>query len=347
MFTYYLSMVFIMTAFIAKGEDVRLQNLNQQLTKAAADYRLQQEICLTSEEKLKSLEWEKTQKTFELEKQLGQMNGYLSALRKIHLIAPAAILNSSMTPQRLVQSAIVLNAFIRNILQSTQHMRVELQALNTLKESIEEGKVSAQKLAEEYNEKLKEVEGLLSKKRLILQCEIQGRKALEKRVGRLAHQSRNLHDLVQKLDSDEGAPKKRGIPVEAPIYTKGRYKVKPVVGSLISTFGQKHATLDTDGTGLIFQAKPNALVYAPLKAEVVYAGPFRNYKHIVILAHHDHYHTLIIGLSKIEVSLGQTVLAGEPIGYTSTENPSHLYVELRDQQKPIDPLPWFKAYTKS
>jgi septal ring factor EnvC (AmiA/AmiB activator) len=326
--------------------DAHLNTLNQQLDKAAAQYRSQQELCLKSEDKLKSLEWEKTQKTFQLEKQLVRINGYLSALKKIQLISPAAILNSSMTPQRLVQSVIILNAFIRNILQSTQSIRSELQTLNTLKGSIEQGKISAQKLGEQYNEKLKEIESLLRKRRQMVQSEIQSRKALEKRIDHLAHESHSLHDLMQRLESEESRPKQKTVKIspqtaQAPQQGKGRYKVKPVVGPIISSFGQKHEKLDTEGTGLIFQTKANSLVYAPLNATVVYAGPFRKYKKIVILAHHGHYHTLIIGLSQIEVSLGQTVFAGEPIGYTGTESPSYLYVELRAQQKPIDPLPWF------
>jgi septal ring factor EnvC (AmiA/AmiB activator) len=325
----------------AHAEDARLNELNQQLNKAAAQYRAQQELCLKSEDKLKSLEWEKTQKTFQLEKQLVRINGYLSALKKIQLISPAAILNSSMTPQRLVQSVIILNAFIRNILQSTESIRTELQTLNALKSSIEQGKISAQKLSEQYNEKLKDVDALLRKRRQMLQTEIQGRKTLEKRIDHLARESHSLHDLMQRLESEEGKPQPKVKKAPLPQKTTGKYKVKPVIGAVISTFGQKHEKLDTEGTGLIFQTKANSLVYTPLNATVVYAGPFRKYKKIVILAHHGQYHTLIIGLSQIEVSVGQTVLAGEPIGYTSTESPSYLYMELRNQQKPIDPMPWF------
>jgi septal ring factor EnvC (AmiA/AmiB activator) len=341
MFPYLIIALFLCTT--ASAEDARLTDLNQQLSKAAAQYRAQQELCLKSEDKLKSLEWEKTQKTFQLEKQLMRINGYLSALKKIQMMSPAAILNSSMTPQRLVQSVIVLNAFIRNILQSTESIRTELQTLNALKCSIEQGKISAQKLGEQYNEKLKDVDSLLRKRRQILQTEIQGRKALEKRIDHLARESHSLHDLMQRLESEEGSPRPKMKKAPLPQKSTGKYKVKPVIGSIISAFGQKHEKLDTEGTGIIFQTKANSLVYAPLNATVVYAGPFRKYKNIVILAHHGQYHTLIIGLSDIEVSVGQTVLAGEPIGYTGSESPSYLCMELRHQQKPMDPRPWFNA----
>jgi len=326
--------------------DSHLNELSQQLTRAAEHYRSQQELCLKSEEKLKSLELEKKQKTFQLEHHVTKINSYLSALKKIQLIAPTAILNSSMTPQRLIQSTLILNSFIRHILKSTQSIRAELQALQTTGVSIEREKISAKRLEEQYSERLKEIEVLLVKKRQILKAEKQRRESLEKRIDHLAQASHNLHDLIQRLESSENPSwQKAKTPTKKPFVVsqghKGKYQLKPVVGPIISSFGEKHEKLDTDGTGIIFQTRANSLVYAPTNAKVSYAGPFRKYNQILILSHGEKYHTLIVGLAQIEVSVGQIVLAGEPIGYTSPNNPSYLYMELRDQQKPINPMPWF------
>ena len=347
MFPYHrLSILIIFLANVSQG-DGQVNSLKHRLTKAAAQYRSQQALCLKSEEKLKSLEWEQTQKTSLLEKKLLTINGYLSALKKIQLIAPTAILNSSMTPQRLIQSTIILNAFIRHILKSTQNIRSELDMLVTMKDSIKKEKLSAKGLAEKYNEKHKEIEDLLLKRRHSLKQEIKNRKALESRINTLATESRSLHDLIQRLESAEqktrttSAPERDGsfvLPKNA-----GSYQVRPVIGPVISTFGKKHPKLDTEGAGIVFQTQPNSLVYSPINAKVAYAGPFRKYNHILILGHDNRYHTLVIGLKQIDVSVGQVVLAGEPIGYVGEDRPSYLYVELRDREKPIDPLPWFKG----
>jgi septal ring factor EnvC (AmiA/AmiB activator) len=63
------------------------------------------------------------------------------------------------------------------------------------------------------------------------------------------------------------------------------------------------------------------------------------------------YHLLIAGMSRIDVSLGQFVLAGEPIAvmggpaapsFSGDENSSPvLYVEFRKDGQPIDPGPWW------
>jgi septal ring factor EnvC (AmiA/AmiB activator) len=63
------------------------------------------------------------------------------------------------------------------------------------------------------------------------------------------------------------------------------------------------------------------------------------------------YHILLAGMSRIDVSLGQFVLAGEPIAVMGGSPASSqggndnsrpvLYVEFRKDGKPIDPDPWW------
>jgi septal ring factor EnvC (AmiA/AmiB activator) len=74
----------------------------------------------------------------------------------------------------------------------------------------------------------------------------------------------------------------------------------------------------------------------------VFAGPFRTYGLILIIEHSEGYHTLLAGLGRIDGTVGQSVVTGEPVGTAGsaeTGNPS-IYVELRRNGQPIDPLPW-------
>jgi len=45
---------------------------------------------------------------------------------------------------------------------------------------------------------------------------------------------------------------------------------------------------------------------------VVYSGPFRSYGQLLIINAGDGYHVLLAGMERIDVQLGQFVLAGEP-----------------------------------
>jgi septal ring factor EnvC (AmiA/AmiB activator) len=62
----------------------------------------------------------------------------------------------------------------------------------------------------------------------------------------------------------------------------------------------------------------------------------------LIIEHSEGYHTLLAGLGRIDGTVGQSVVTGEPVataGSAETGNPS-IYVELRRNGQPIDPLPW-------
>ncbi len=86
---------------------------------------------------------------------------------------------------------------------------------------------------------------------------------------------------------------------------------------------------------------------APFDGEVVYTGPFLNYGQLVIIRHSDDFHTLLAGLVKIDVNVGQFLLEGEPIGAMGeSDSGNRLYVELRHKNQPIDPAPWINGLNK-
>jgi len=97
--------------------------------------------------------------------------------------------------------------------------------------------------------------------------------------------------------------------------------------------------------GISIATVEGAQVVAPYAGRVVYAGAFRGYGQLLIIEHGEGYHSLMAGLTRIDSVIGQWVLAGEPIGVmgrAESENPS-LYVELRRNGRPINPLPWLAA----
>ena len=116
----------------------------------------------------------------------------------------------------------------------------------------------------------------------------------------------------------------------------------PVSGRIVRNFGQ------TDGAGsaskgLVFGAEARTRVVAPYDGQVVYAGPFRGYGRILIIEHGGGYHTLLSGLGRIDCAVGQWVLAGEPVAVMGEQSGAGLYVELRRDGQPVNPLPWLAA----
>ena len=52
---------------------------------------------------------------------------------------------------------------------------------------------------------------------------------------------------------------------------------------------------------------------------MVYAGPFRSYGQLLIINAGDGYHVLLAGMERIDVQLGQFVLAGEPVAVMASQ----------------------------
>ena len=68
---------------------------------------------------------------------------------------------------------------------------------------------------------------------------------------------------------------------------------------------------------------------------------------MVIVRHGSGYHTLVAGLETIACTPGQAVMAGEPIGSMGAKNRGNrLYLELRKDNRPIDPGAWFAGNTR-
>jgi len=137
---------------------------------------------------------------------------------------------------------------------------------------------------------------------------------------------------------------KPALPFEA---AKGSLRL-PAQGKRVKGFGDADAA---GGTlkGISLQTRPEARITAPADGWVVYAGEFRSYGQLLIINAGGGYHVLLAGMNRIDVSLGQFVLAGEPIAVmgnsaapSQSDSPRPvLYVEFRKDGRPIDPDPWW------
>jgi murein hydrolase activator len=116
--------------------------------------------------------------------------------------------------------------------------------------------------------------------------------------------------------------------------------VAPAAGHLARRYGEPDE-MGTTSRGLTIETQPGAQVVAPFDGRIEFAGPFRGYGQILIIEHGDGYHSLLAGLGRIDGAVGQWLVAGEPVGAMDLgqEKPA-LYLELRRNGQPINPLPW-------
>jgi septal ring factor EnvC (AmiA/AmiB activator) len=115
----------------------------------------------------------------------------------------------------------------------------------------------------------------------------------------------------------------------------------PAAGDIAKRFGDPEGF--STSKGLSITTRAGAQVVAPFDGTVMFAGPFKGYGQILIIDHGGGYHSLLAGLDQVDASVGQTVIAGEPVGTMRPEGAPSLYLELRRQGQPINPLPWLAA----
>ena len=83
-------------------------------------------------------------------------------------------------------------------------------------------------------------------------------------------------------------------------------------------------------------------VRAPLKAEVIFAGPDGDHGNVVVLRHGGGLETRYSHLHEVRVKPGQQLTAGTTLGLVGSTGRStgpHLHLELRDQGRTVDPAP--------
>ena len=117
----------------------------------------------------------------------------------------------------------------------------------------------------------------------------------------------------------------------------------PAKGKVVGRFGQAN-DVGVVSKGIDIATRKNAQVIAPHDGQVAFSGPFRGYGLLLIIEHGEGYHTLLAGMARIDVNVGQRLLAGEPVGVMGQDEARpNLYVELRRNGQPINPLPWLTA----
>lgn len=114
----------------------------------------------------------------------------------------------------------------------------------------------------------------------------------------------------------------------------------PATGTITGRFGENRGANDRL-KGMEIKTNNSAIVTTPFEGEVLFTGKFLDYGNMVIIRHSKQYHTLIAGLSRINVQRGQFLLDSAPIGAMGVNEEQNLYLELRSNSQAIDPAPWY------
>lgn len=117
--------------------------------------------------------------------------------------------------------------------------------------------------------------------------------------------------------------------------------VLPAQGQVVRRFGEA-LTGGGRSNGLTLEAARGGRVISPAAGLVQYVGPVKGWGVIVILRLAGGYHLVLAGLERTSVQVGQSVAESQPVGWTpdDRQSSSELYLEVREQGSPVDPMRW-------
>lgn len=116
--------------------------------------------------------------------------------------------------------------------------------------------------------------------------------------------------------------------------------VLPVAGRVVTGFGEQ-VSGQARSIGLTLAPRALSQAVAPAAGRVAFAGPYRGFDRIVIVEHQGGWTSLVTGLARLDVAVGDQVVAGSPIGVAGPGDP-RVMVELRRQGVPVNPLQYIR-----
>ena len=114
----------------------------------------------------------------------------------------------------------------------------------------------------------------------------------------------------------------------------------PVQGRTLVGFGAKRES-GLASTGLTLAPAQGAQVVAPARGRVAFAGAYRGFGRIVIIEHAGGWTSLVTGLERVDVAVGDSVIGGSPLGRASG-GASPVTIELRRDGTPVNPLQYLR-----
>lgn len=288
-----------------------------------------------------------------------QQEALLGALERLALAPPEALALAPEGPVDRARSAVLIAAAVPALAAQARELTSQLSALSSVSSQIDarQKDIGAARAA-------------LVKDRDTLAALIARRNAL---IGQMLHvdgkpasvgdQASDIFDLIKKADAANDQRDKEllvrlkmlyTVPGKPPPTPSDPTKPKtlraldapqarmawPVSGELVHRFGEADR-FGRPSQGLTMQGVPGGVVVAPFDGKVDYIGPFQGYGLILIIRHAGGYHSLLTGLGHVDVTTGQWLLAGEPVGSLSDADDKGVgatfYFELRRDGRPVDP----------
>jgi murein hydrolase activator len=311
----------------------------------------------------------------------------LASLQRMGRKPPPALLASPEDMLSAIRTSMLLGSVLPQMRGEAEALASDLSDLMQLRQSVAAERETLASSGAKLRAERERVAALIEARQAALAAAEQALDSERQRALDLAKQAASLKDLIARMETEiaaarraaeaarkadeahrraaEAAPSGGGTktaispfkdparlaPAVSFIETKGLLPF-PVNGSLLRGFGSQDGFGSTE-KGMLVATRSEAIVSSPCDGWVSFAGSYRSYGQLLIINAGQGYYIILAGMDKINVNVGQFILAGEPVavmGDGSVKTAAAiaigaaqpiLYVEFRKDGAAIDPGPWW------
>lgn len=336
-----------------------IKNVQRQMVRSAKAVQEKEEMLEQLEKKLNVMQKEERELSGRLAQTDAQTVQLVTALQTLALRPPEVMLTEPQSPVNVLRSQLLINKALPVVQHLSSSVLNDLSQLSQTKTRIEEQAQRVKETMSELNDKKTQMNSLIRQKAKLQAQYDASHEQAQKRIVSLANQAKDIKDLLDHLEKEKKRrqeeaykrPIQRSQSITRSLLPLGISKTSfqkakgtlpyPVRGHVIENYGDETAG-GLHAKGMTFSARSSSAVISPFKGTVLFSGPFKSYGQLLIIDNGDGYLMLLAGMEEMNVTAGQELLSGEPVGKLKASNPK-LYVEIRKDGQPIDPAAWFTA----
>jgi murein hydrolase activator len=363
------------------------ERLNQTLLDATARLRATEESAQEVEKRLDELKISEEAIVQSLQNRRALVGEVLMVLQRMGRRPPPALLARPEDILEAIRASMAMGAVLPQMRAETAALQADLTQLLRLREDIRGQQANLARQKEDLNIQRANLAPMIESRQKALAEAETARAAQAERARALAAQASSIKDLIARMEAESAASRRaaqaardadaareaadaalsreqRAAALAAPFHDsarlapavafadlKGRLPL-PASGEILRRFGSSDGNGGTE-KGMSIGAREKGVVIAPADGWVVFSGAYRSYGQLLIINAGAGYYVVLAGMARINVNVGQFVLAGEPVasmGDGSARTAATiaigakqpiLYVEFRKDGTSIDPGPWW------
>lgn len=329
-----------------------VREVQRQLVTSARQIQTQEGKLSLLEQKTKELSAQEDELKEKLKLSNKQLFRVMKGLQTLALRPMELLIFEAKTPVNMLRSRDLMRYSLPVIGQMQTETKENLVQLTNVREELLQKKEQIQQTHKDLMTQREKMNRLVGQKKLMQAQYTTYYNESKKKADALAAKAQDLKDLLTQLEHERALARQRKEQKRASIRPAPRLaapgafgKAKgllhlPANGTITQHFGDTSVS-GAHAKGIVIRTRSQAQITVPFDGTVLFAGPFQNYGQLLIVDHGDEYLTVLAGMESINVSVGQELLAGEPVGAMG-KTYTDLYLEVRSQGTPEDPEIWFK-----